>query len=187
VPDLLKFAEKFKLKIGTIADLIEYRLQRETLVKEVKVLDGGVIPKGWILRVFESQLDGWQHLVYQKGVITHEAVPLVRVQQDDYLRLVRDILGSHKTSVAQAFEKFGNESHGLILILRGFEREPKVLSRLQSSLSLSVMDNRDYGLGAQILRTCGVQKFRLLTNSPEKRVGLKSFGLELVEIVSLGT
>jgi 3,4-dihydroxy 2-butanone 4-phosphate synthase/GTP cyclohydrolase II len=99
---------------------------------------------------------------------------------------VRDILRQKKTSLAKSFEQFQNEDCGLILILRGFEKEPKILSRLNISSATHVMDHRDYGLGAQILRACGVEKFRLLTNTPEKRVGLKSFGLELVDIVPLG-
>jgi len=186
VPDLIEFANRFQLKIGTIADLIEFRLQRETFVKEVGVIESEAVPKGWILRIFESQLDGWQHLVYQKGTVTKGCEPLVRVQQDDYLRLVRDILGQKKTSLEKSFERFENEEHGLILILRGFEKEPRILSRLNTSDGNHVMDYRDYGLGAQILRACGVEKFRLLTNTPEKRVGLKSFGLELVDTVPLG-
>jgi 3,4-dihydroxy 2-butanone 4-phosphate synthase/GTP cyclohydrolase II len=186
VPDLIEFADRFQLKIGTIADLIKYRLEREQLVKEVGVIQSEVLPKGWILRIFESQLDGWQHLVYQKGTVTRGSIPLVRVQQDDYLRLVRDILRQKKTSLAKSFEQFQNEDCGLILILRGFEKEPKILPRLNISSATHVIDHRDYGLGAQILRACGVEKFRLLTNTPEKRVGLKSFGLELVDIVPLG-
>jgi len=180
VPDLVRFAERFSLKIGTIADLIEYRFERETLVKEVGVVESDVIPSGWSLRIFESQLDGWQHLVYQKGTVTPDSIPLVRVQQDDYLRFVRDILNQYKTSLAHSFEKFQSESEGLILILRGLEKEPRVLPRLHSKSSRAIIDHRDYGLGAQILRACGVEKFRLLTNTPEKRVGLKAFGLQLL-------
>lgn len=185
VPDLVAFASRFELKIGTIADLIEYRLERETLVKEVEVAQSDLIPRGWSLRVFENQLDGWQHLVYQKGNIDKDTIPLVRVQQDDFLRLVRDILGQKMTSLAQAFDRFSAEPSGLILILRGFEKDPKVAPRIDHLMTSFNMDNRDYGLGAQILRACGVEKFRLLTNTQEKRVGLKSFGLELVETVNL--
>lgn len=187
VPDLIDFAKKFNLKIGTIADLIEYRLDQETLVKEVGCAELGVLPEGWVLRVFESQVDGWQHLVFQKGDLTNDPAPLVRVQQDDYLKLVRDIAHAHQSSLAGAFEKFKSEKSGIIVVVRGFEKDSKVFHRLQSAAANAAlnMDSRDYGLGAQIIRACGISKFRLLTNSPEKRVGLRAFGLEQVGTVTL--
>jgi 3,4-dihydroxy 2-butanone 4-phosphate synthase / GTP cyclohydrolase II len=244
VPDLMVFSEKFSLKIGTIASLIEYRLERETLVQDLGFVKDSEIPQGWSLRVFESLVDGWQHLVYQKGVMDSSSTPLVRIQQDDYLRHVRDILLERPTSLAQAFKKCENQDSALILLLRGSEKDPHIVKRLsyfsQEGTSFFV-DSRNYGIGAQILRACGVKKFRLLAHrsyqsyfdesspsspsSPlllldsssaavttastassttsstatsssssttflqskvvEKRVGLKSFGLELIETITL--
>lgn len=183
VTDLIEFGQRFDLKIGTIADLIEYRLERDTFIKEVSTAEAvdSLLP-GWQMRIFENQIDGWQHLVFQKGPIDAESLPLVRIQQDDYLRTIRDQAEYSESALAKAIKILEQEPSALLLLLRGYEKEHKLISRLAEKMQFQpAMDSRNYGVGAQILRSCGIQQFRLLTNSHEKRVGLKSFGLDLVE------
>lgn len=184
VPDLMTFAREHNLKMGSIADLIKYRLERETLVKEINFeKEAFFVPEGWELKVFENIIDGWQHLVFIKGTIENTAVPLVRIQQDDYLKLLKDVFSFSKTSLAEAFERLNQEEVSVLVLLRGFESQEKLGARLGVMAGGPFMDSRDYGLGAQILRSCGVTRFKLLTNHVEKRVGLKAFGLELLETV----
>lgn len=182
VTDLVEFAQRFELKMGTIADLIEYRLERDTLIKEVSTgeLVDSLLP-GWSMRVFENQIDGWQHLVFQKGKLTSGTVPLVRIQQDDYLKIIREHGEYSGSSLAKSISVLEKEPYAILVVLRSYEKEAKVVARLFDKQGSASMDSRNYGVGAQILRACGIQQFRLLTNSHEKRVGLKSFGLDLVE------
>ncbi|MCS6837220.1 MAG: 3,4-dihydroxy-2-butanone-4-phosphate synthase [Bdellovibrionaceae bacterium] len=183
IPDLQVFAQKHQLKIGTIEDIIRYRLERETLVKEVEISQMVQAPHPWKLRVFESILDHRQHLVYQKG--NPWETPLVRVQVDDFLKITYYACLGKPNPLERAFRQMENEKNALILILRGYEQSPTITARLL--FDPFSMDYRDYGIGAQILRSCGITKFRLLSNNPEKekRVGLKSFDLELMEVVRL--
>jgi 3,4-dihydroxy 2-butanone 4-phosphate synthase / GTP cyclohydrolase II len=194
VPDLKKFAKKHGIKIGTIVDLIEYRLSREVLVEEIFSTE--TLPelhqfKG---RVFKSRLDGVEHLVLQKGEIDKETPVLVRVQLDSYTRDLFSSLQTGETSVAMALQKINEEGSGALLVIRGSNRPTGLVNELKSFCKVNAgehvvrdMDNRDYGIGAQILRAIGAQKIRLLSNKVEKHVGLKAFDLEIVEFVLLNT
>lgn len=191
VGDLRAFATKHKLKIGTIVDLIQYRLQHESLVEEVHTQP---LPKRFgdeaQLRVFRSKVDGCEHLVLQKGEILKDRPVLVRVGVDNFTRDLFQSLQTRESSIASAWKAIEDETSGLIVILRGNNR-PSIVGELRAMLGEDdggkpvAMDDRDYGIGAQILRACGVTQLRLLSNHPERRVGLKAFELEIVEIVPL--
>lgn len=189
VPELKEFAQKHDLKIGTIADLIEYRLARETLVKEVTQLPSFQLPEGWKIRVFESLIDGWQHLVFQKGEITLDQPIIVRVQQEDFLKVIKEPLMGQKSQLETVFEFFTKLENGLILFIRGQGSYPQCAHRLGLQFAAAdshvSMEDREYGLGAQILRACGVTRFKLLAHHSTKKVALKAFGLELTEIIQL--
>jgi 3,4-dihydroxy 2-butanone 4-phosphate synthase/GTP cyclohydrolase II len=199
VPDLIEFAHRHKIKVGTIVDLIEYRLQREILVEEV--LDPVLMRDigGLRLRIFRSRLDGVEHLVFQKGNLSHDSneVPLVRMHVDSFpkemlsLALAEGSAGAdvHFQSLAQlAVEKIQDAESGLFVLLRSAQRADGMLAEVKSLLEghgSVEMDSRNYGIGAQILKLLGVKKMKLLTNKPDKKVGLKAFGLEIVEVVAM--
>lgn len=188
VPDLKKFAHKHGLKIGTIVELIEYRLSREILVEEIysAPLPGPI--SNLQARVFKSKVDGIEHLVLQKGEVDKEHPVLVRVQGDSFTRDLFSIVQTGDSSHLPALHKILSADHALLLILRGSNKPTGLVGELKSmcgELAPREMDSRDYGIGAQILRSMGAAKIRLLTNKIEKRVGLKAFDIEIVEFVSL--
>lgn len=191
VGDLQKFAQKHGLKIGTIVDLIQYRLKHESLVEEI--YDQG-LPERFgpdvRLRVFRSKVDGLEHVVLQKGEVLKDRPLLARVHVDNFTRDFFHALQAEST-LTDAWRAIEDEGNGLAVILRGNNR-PAIAAELKTLLGPEdesskpiVMDERDYGIGAQILRACGAHKIRLLSNRPERRVGLKAFELEIVEIVPI--
>ena len=180
VPELIHFAHQHRLKIGSIADLIAYRLRFETLVREVPLPDHLKNQGVWRLRVFESEVDEWQHVVLQKGSISSQQPPLIRIQREDRIKEILDAACNKWDTIERTLEILAQQPSALFVYLRGAQSS---VSFTQIS-ARSGMDHREYGLGAQILKSCGVGPFRLLSHHPEKRVGLEAFGLEIVEYVS---
>ncbi len=191
VPELMSFAKKHGLKIGSIVDLIKHRLQNETLVEETESLElPAHFGQDWKLHVFRSHVDGFEHLVFQKGQIQSEKPVLTRVHVEDSLKDAFQFLKSGESHLFQALHHLDKESEGVLILLRRISRphisaDAKTLQTLSEEqwASGKYMDDRDYGVGAQILHHLGVRKIRLLSNRPDRRVGLKAFGLEIVEIV----
>lgn len=191
VGDLRTFALKHALKIGTIVDLIQYRLKHESLVEEIGIHE---LPerfgKDARLRIFHSKVDGVEHFVLQKGEIQKDQPVLARVHIDNFTRDFFHSLETSESTLLDAWKVIEAEGSGLIVLLRGNNRpsmaaEIKMLMGSEEEVARHIgMDERDYGIGAQILRACGAHKIRLLSNRPEKRVGLKAFEIEIVEIVS---
>lgn len=193
VGDLREFAKKHGIKIGTIVDLIAYRLANETLVEEL-----GSIPlpasfgENMQARVFRSTVDGLEHLVIQKGEIKKDHPTLVRVHVDNFTRDFLAVVQRGASSVLESIKAIAQEDHGAFVLLRGNNRTSGLVQELNALMGLEdirpstpLMDERDYGIGAQILREIGANKIRLLTNKPEKKVGLKAFDIEIVEIVAM--
>lgn len=188
VPDLFKFAQKFKLKIGTIVDLIEFRLRRETLIEETFSTDLSTAHGDFKARVFRGKLDGVEHLVLQKGEILPDQLTTVRVQLDDYVRDMWVNLNTQGHSMSQSLKMISESQAGVFLLLRGNNRRQGLRHELKAlSEHHKGMDPRDYGIGAQILKSIGAQKINLITNHPDRRVGLRAFDIEIVETLSLGT
>ncbi len=200
LPDLMELAEKFDLKIITIKDLIAYRMEHESLVKKEVVVDMPTIYGDFDLHVFKETLTGDHHLALVKGSWGPSDPVLVRVHSSTPLA---DIFGSKRSDktelLHQAMRMVQKEGCGVVLYMDQMNREFGIIEQLkalrlqeeglnkkeiQSKLGIR-MDYRDYGIGAQILHSLGVRKLRLLTNNPVKRVGLKSFGLEMVEEVAI--
>ncbi|MEN0058656.1 MAG: 3,4-dihydroxy-2-butanone-4-phosphate synthase, partial [Bdellovibrio sp.] len=193
VNDLKEFSKKHQIKIGTIVDLIAYRLANETLVEEIFNFD---LPPSFgpdvKARVFRSSVDHLEHLVIQKGEISPEHETLVRVHVDNFTRDFMAVLQRGASTVRESLELIKKEERGVFVLLRGNNRTQGLAAELQVLVGMDdvrpstpLMDERDYGIGAQILREIGAHKIRLLTNKPEKKVGLKAFGLEIVEIVAI--
>ncbi|MGF1670104.1 MAG: 3,4-dihydroxy-2-butanone-4-phosphate synthase, partial [Balneolaceae bacterium] len=200
LPELIRLAGKFDMKLVTIKDLISYRMKHESLVKKVITVDMPTIYGHFTLHAFEETLTGDHHMALVKGSWTKDDPVLVRVHSANHLG---DILGSKRSDKAellhQAMRKVDKEGKGIVLYMDQMSREFGLIDQLKSlqlqeqGLSKEEirqkmgpkMDYRDYGVGAQILHALGVRKLRLLTNNPVKRVGLNSFGLELVEEVPI--
>lgn len=200
LPDLIKLANRFDLKLITIKDLIAYRMEHESLVKNVMSVDMPTIYGDFKLHVFEARLTGEHHLAFTKGTWSENDPVLVRVHSANPLA---DIFGSTKSDktglLHQSLKLVAASELGVVLYMDQMSREYNIMDQLtaiklqndglspdeiRSKLG-SKMDSRDYGVGAQILHSLGIRKLKLLTNNPVKRVGLKSFGLDLVEEVPI--
>jgi 3,4-dihydroxy 2-butanone 4-phosphate synthase/GTP cyclohydrolase II len=175
LPRLRELALKLGLELGTIADIIRYRQHNERLINLVSV--NRVESRFGSLSVhrFESSVDTGRYTAFVRGRIDPERATLVRIHvatlTDDVLGLMTVGSGS---ALELGLERIASEESGIFLYIERGQDSPA-----------DPMDERDYGIGAQILRELGVKHFRLLTNHPRKRAGLDGFGLELDEHVSL--
>ena len=201
MPDLEKFAEKHDLKIVAIADIIAFRQEHERLIERVS--EARVPTKYGVFTAvsYNSLVDRHEHVALVKGEIYPDKATLVRVHSEC---LTGDVFGSIRCDCGDqrdlALKAIGKEESGVFLYMRqegrgiGIHNKLKAYA-LQDDEGLDTVDAnirlgfppdaRQYGVGAQILVDLGVRKMRFLTNNPKKRVGIESFGLELVEQVPL--
>lgn len=183
LPQLLEFAEKHDLKVGTIADLIAYRRKSEKLVERVATapFESYYCSAPLTIHVYRNLVDGGEHIAIVKGIVRPDEETLVRVHQVD---LTADMLGwtdAHRDYVPLALRAMSN-SHGPAVAVFVRDPDPVSISRRISGGRKTYHDTnatRDYGIGAQILLDLGVGKMTLLTSSKSKLAALEGFGLEV--------
>jgi len=199
LPDLRKVADKFKLKLITIKDLIEYRIEHDSLIKrEVEEVN---MPTEWgnfKLIAFRQTNTNETHLALVKGEWKEDEPVLVRVHSScvtgDIFGSCRCDCGGQLHAAMAQVEKEGTgvvlymnqEGRGIGLVnkLRTYKLQEEGYDTVEANVKLGFKeDDRDYGVGAQILRDLGISKLRLMSNNPKKRVGLIGYGLEIVESV----
>lgn len=196
LPQLVKFGKKHRLKICSIADLIEFRRSQERLVEPIEVVRLPTEYGAFNLHLYRSKVDGQHHLALVAGEVAGKANILVRVHSEC---LTGDVFGSHRCDCGpqlhQAMRQIADAGAGVIVYMRqegrGIGLGPKIkayklqeqgLDTVEANQQLGFgMDLREYGLGAQILSDLGLQTIRLLTNNPRKVVGLEGYGLKIVE------
>lgn len=200
LPDLIKISEKFNLKIITIEDLIAYRLKKESLIQKEVTVKLPTIWGDFNLYAYKQITTGQEHLALVKGTWMNDEPVLVRVHSSC---LTGDIFGSCRCDCGpqlhasmEMIEKEGKgvivymnqEGRGIGLLnkLRAYKLQENGRDTVEANIELGFeSDERDYGVGAQILRDLGVSKMRLMTNNPKKRAGLIGYGLEITEVVPI--
>jgi len=194
LPELMKLAEHFDLKVISIKDLISFRLQTETLVEQVSEVPLMTEFGEFKMIAFRELIEQKEHLALVKGTWTAEESVPVRVHS---CNMLGDIFAStHQGSgnlVHLAMKKIASEGKGVIVYMNHLQGKHTVLDEmaelknqlLEAALGQTRIDARDYGIGAQILRSLGVGKMQLLTNHPVKRSGIIGYGLEITDIMPL--
>ena len=200
LPELIQIAKKFDMKLVTIKDLISYRLKNESLIQRLISVDMPTDYGHFILTAFKQIDTGQEHLVLQKGTWEENEPVLVRVHSScvtgDIFHSLRCDCGEQLSKSMEMIEKEGKgaiiyinqEGRGIGLVnkLRAYKLQEQGLDTVEANLQLGFkMDERDYGVGAQIIRAVGITKMRLMTNNPTKRAGLIGYGLEIVENIPI--
>lgn len=200
LPELVEIGKKFNLKIISIADLVAYRIKHETLISKEAEVKLPTEFGDFKLLAFKQTTNEQVHLALVKGEINENEPVMVRVHSSC---MTGDIFGSYRCdcgpqlhAAMQAIEKEGKgiilymnqEGRGIGLLnkLKTYELQEKGIDTVDANLQLGFgKDERDYGVGAQILRELGAKKLRLLTNNPKKRVAMIGYGLEIVENLAI--
>lgn len=200
LPELIEVAKKFDFKLISIKDLIEYRIRIDSLVEEVVRVDMPTKYGHFKLVAFREKNSPNEHLALLKGEWGKDEPVLVRVHSScftgDILGSLRCDCGEQLQKAMQQVEKEGKgailymnqEGRGIGLLnkLKAYQLQEQGMDTVEANLHLGFqMDQRDYGIGAQMLRYLGITKLRLMSNNPKKRVGLVGYGLEIVENIPI--
>ncbi len=200
MPQLKEIAKRFDLKIISIEDLVAYRMKHERLIEKEVAVD---LPTQWgtfKMHAYRQTTTGEEHLALTKGTWSEDEPILVRVHSSC---VTGDIFGSYRcdcgTQLHEAMQKIEKEGKGVLVYmqqegrgiglinkLKAYKLQEEGMDTVEANLELGFkMDERDYGVGAQILNDLGVRKMKLMSNNPKKRTGLIGYGLEIVEVISV--
>ncbi len=200
LPQLREIAKKFRVKIISIKDLIEYRLKRDSLIEEIVRVQMPTKYGDFKLVAFKEKSTNGEHLALIKGEWQKDEPVLTRVHSSC---LTGDIMGSFRCDCGEQLHKamqlieaegkgvilyMNQEGRGIGLVnkLKAYKLQEEGMDTVEANIHLGFgMDERDYGVGAQMLRYLGVTKLKLMSNNPKKRAGLKGYGLEIVDIVPI--
>ncbi|MCR9173257.1 MAG: bifunctional 3,4-dihydroxy-2-butanone-4-phosphate synthase/GTP cyclohydrolase II [bacterium] len=200
LPQLIEIAKRFDMKIVSIEDLIEYRIKHESLIEKKIDVKLPTIEGDFDMYLYEETNSGKEHLALKKGEWEENEPVLVRVHSSC---MTGDIFGSCRCDCGPQLQKsmqmieeagkgiivyMNQEGRGIGLLnkLRAYKLQEEGLDTLEANEKLGFKgDERDYGIGAQIIRDLGVKKMRLMSNNPKKRTGLIGYGIEIVENVEL--
>jgi GTP cyclohydrolase II/3,4-dihydroxy-2-butanone 4-phosphate synthase len=200
LPQLMEVAKKFDIKIITIKDLIAYRLKLESIVEKGDEVDMPTEYGHFRLIPFRQKSNGLEHIALIKGEWSENEPILVRMHSSC---MTGDIFASNRCDCGEQLHKAMSEIEkagkgvvvymnqegrgiGLMNKIRAYKLQEEGLDTVDANLHLGFKaDERDYGVGAEILREIGVHKMRLLTNNPVKRIGLEAYGLEIVENIAI--
>lgn len=200
LPELIEVAKKFDFRLISIKDLIEYRMKRDSLIEEIVRVDMPTKYGNFKLVAFKEKNSSNEHLALLKGEWQKDEPVMVRVHSSCF---TGDILGSLRCDCGEqlhrAMQMVEQEGKGAILYmnqegrgigllnkLKAYRLQEEGMDTVEANLHLGFqMDQRDYGIGAQMLRHLGITKLRLVSNNPKKRVGLIGYGLEVVENIPL--
>lgn len=200
LPQLFEMSEKFGIKIISIADLISYRLLQESLIEQGEEVDMPTIYGHFKLIPFRQKSNGLEHVALIKGTWEPGEAVLTRVHSScvtgDIFGSLRCECGEQLHKALEMIEKEGKgvlvymnqEGRGIGLMnkIKAYKLQEQGMDTVDANLHLGFRaDERDYGVGAQILRAIGVTRLRLMTNNPKKRIGLESYNLSIAEIVPL--
>ncbi len=202
LPQLLEIGARFGIKVISIKDLIDFRLRTDSLIEELVRVDMPTAFGHFTLVAFKEKLSGAEHLALVKGSWQPNEPVLTRVHSScftgDILSSLRCDCGEQLHNAMRKIEQEGKgvivymnqEGRGIGLInkLKAYQLQEQGLDTVEANLQLGFgMDDRDYGVGAQILRYLGISQLRLLSNNPRKRAGLKGYGLEVTEVIPIET
>ena len=200
MPELEVFAEKHGLKIISVADLVRYRIEKETLVKRVLESDLPTDHGAFKAIIFENEMNGETHVAMVMGDVETTEPVLVRVQTENVtFAMFGSTLGEASRAMQASLQKISEARRGVILYLRQRENNLDLVNQLRTYALMQEKNIdfqtakretgygklHDYGIGAQILKDLGVKKIRLLTNHPPRVSAIEAFDLEITDIVSL--
>ncbi len=192
LPDLIQIAQRHQLKIISIEDLVSYRMRHESIVQEVYRTRFDSEYGDFQVIAFEQVTTQDIHLALVKGIVNSQVSVPVRMHSVMAGEQLFNSLTNRPSPIDSALQVIKNSPNGIIVVMRQSERNLDLLYRLHEldgkvgSAQTSSEVQKDFGVGAQILRRIGVQKIELISNNPRKRVGLEGYGLEIVGYKSYG-
>jgi 3,4-dihydroxy 2-butanone 4-phosphate synthase/GTP cyclohydrolase II len=203
MPELMVFRERHGIKIVSVADIVRYRVAKETLVRRVVETDLPGEYGTWRAIVFENIVNGEMHAAFVMGDVSGTTEPsLVRVQTENItFAMFGSSVGDASGAIRSSIRMISDAGRGVILYLRQRDNNLDLANQLRTYALMNEKGvdfneakretgfgkQHDYGIGAQILKDLGLRKIRLLSNHPPKFTGIEGFGLEIVETIALDT